>query len=320
MADTAPNTTASDQNGSQKRAERKGRGSLNPAKRSVGLAGAITGDVADFLGGKKNPVGGTVQAVAKGLDKAAGKGINKQQDDSPTASSVFAVVTQISPQDDEADSPWPPTILVLEGQSIYAESSDTVPLFQLNRGVVNPGRATTELELERVKYGVRRSRPETPTMKKPRLRHVYNLKYMNRAPGGLDSLPSNSPHYHIQSTSQQTLGHIGLKRWHVRSRYSALPLDMSERGDYGIPQFEWVDSEGKATAIQEEWDDQHKLLVTAELSSDSMTTLVALWCCRVWEDSVANVDKVDGGLDGVRRKFKLATDAPRTATTRSLIG
>ncbi|KAK8051170.1 hypothetical protein PG993_002555 [Apiospora rasikravindrae] len=68
-----PNTTAHDQTVPQK----KGRGSLNPVKRSVGLAGAITGDVADFLGGKKNPVGGVVQAVANGLDKAAGKGINK---------------------------------------------------------------------------------------------------------------------------------------------------------------------------------------------------------------------------------------------------
>ncbi|KAK8051171.1 hypothetical protein PG993_002556 [Apiospora rasikravindrae] len=217
--------------------------------------------------------------------------------------------------DDEADNTWPPTILVLEGQSIYSESSDTAPLFQLNRGLINPRRATTEVELERVKYGVRRSKPETPTMKKPRLRHVYNLKYMNRAPGGLDSLPSGSPHYHIQSTSRQTLGHIGLKRSRIRSSYSALSLDMSGRGDYGIPRFvkharpcfqtqrkgdhqEWVDSEGKAIAIQEERDDQHKLLVTAELSSDSMITLVALWCCRVWEDSVDNVDKVGGGLDG----------------------
>ncbi|KAK8091028.1 hypothetical protein PG994_000533 [Apiospora phragmitis] len=73
MAGAPPSTTSSDQNDPQK----KKHGSLNPVKRSVGLAGAITGDVADFLGGKSNPVGGTVNAVAKGLDKGSGKGINK---------------------------------------------------------------------------------------------------------------------------------------------------------------------------------------------------------------------------------------------------
>lgn len=53
---------------------RKKHGSLNPVKRSIGLAGAITGDVADFLGGNSNPVGGSVKAVSKGLNKGAGSG------------------------------------------------------------------------------------------------------------------------------------------------------------------------------------------------------------------------------------------------------
>ncbi|KAK6827761.1 hypothetical protein PG990_009405 [Apiospora arundinis] len=70
MAGEAPSTTAPDQNTQQK----KKHGSLNPVKRSLGLAGAITGDVADFLGGKSNPAGGSVRAVSKGLNKGAGSG------------------------------------------------------------------------------------------------------------------------------------------------------------------------------------------------------------------------------------------------------
>lgn len=235
----------------------------------------------------------------------------------PTSTASYTSGSEDSPPAyDDPDGCWPPTILVMEGQSIYAESSDTAPLFQLNRDVAHLGRATTEVELGRVKYGMRRSRPaETPSLKKPRLRHVYNLQCVSQASGRLGSLPSDSPRYHIQATSRQTLGHIGLKKSYIRSRYSARTLDSMGHADYGTPQFvnntrpwfhtrrngdhwEWLDSEGKNTAVQEESDDQHKLLVTAELPSDSLTTLVALWCCRIWEESAENADRVSGGLGG----------------------
>ncbi|KAK8867838.1 short-chain dehydrogenase/reductase family Oxidoreductase [Apiospora arundinis] len=244
--------------------------------------------------------------------------------------------------DVEDDGPWPPTILVLAGQSIHAESADTAPLFQLNRGIANLGSATTEVELSRVQYAIKGGRgdqeEEAPEMKKPRPRHVYNLKFMNRAPGGMEGLPSTSPHYHVQSISKkQTLGHIGLRKSRMRSRYSALPLDMSGKGEYGIPQFvkdaksvfqtqkkgdhwEWLDGEDKAVAVQEESDGQHKLLVTAELRTDAMTTLVALWCCRIWEVSAENAPKVGGGMDGVRQVLKSAKETPsRDAIARMLL-
>lgn len=223
--------------------------------------------------------------------------------------------------DIENDGPWPPTILVLVGQSIHAESAASAPLFQLSRGIDNVGSAMTEVELSRVQYGVKTGggpdAEETPAMKKPRPRHVYTLKSMSRAPGGMESLPSTSPHYYIQATSrqQQTLGHLGLRKSRLRSRYSALPLDMSVKGDYGIPQFAkdakalfqtqkkgdqwaWTDGEDKVVALQEESDGQHKLLVSAEMRSDAMASLVALWCCRIWEVSAENAPKVGGGIDG----------------------
>ncbi|KAK7981723.1 hypothetical protein PG996_009412 [Apiospora saccharicola] len=70
MSDAPSSTAATGQKAYQERKHH----THNPVKRSVGLAGAITGDVAEFLGGKKNPAGGSVNAVAKGLNKAAGKG------------------------------------------------------------------------------------------------------------------------------------------------------------------------------------------------------------------------------------------------------
>jgi hypothetical protein len=219
------------------------------------------------------------------------------------------------PAYDDADGElWPPTILVLVGQSIHAESAKSAPLYQLNRGVDVLTQATHQVELERVERTVSTSAGE-PSIK-PRTRHIYNLKCMRNAPGGLGSLPSDSPHYHIQAVSRRTGGNVGLKKSRFHSKWAALPVNVSSKNSsHRLPHFlkdaqslfeiqlkndkyEWTYGNGNALAVEDEGEDLHRLIVCASLSQASMDTLVALWCCRLWQYSSDHAERVHPGLEG----------------------
>jgi hypothetical protein len=215
--------------------------------------------------------------------------------------------------EDASDEVWPPTILVLAGTSIHAESADSAPLYQINRAVASLTSATREVEFERVERTVKTTGGE-PVVK-PRMRHIYNLKYTKDSPGGLESLPSDSPHYYIQSLSRRTVGNVGLKKARLRTRWTALPIEISgKHSSYGFPRYvdgarsifemtrrkgryEWTDGDGKAVAVEDVGEDQHRLIVTASLRRDYMDALVALWCCRVWQYSIEHTERVHEGLD-----------------------
>jgi hypothetical protein len=179
------------------------------------------------------------------------------------------------------------------------------------------------VEFERVERTIKTSGGEPAV--KPRSRHIYNLKYAKDAPGGLESLPSDSPHYYIQAVSRRTVGNVGLKKARLWTRWRALPLDISgKNSSYGIPRFidgvqplfkitprhgggyEWVDGYGTAVAVEDVGEGQHRLIVTASLRRDSMDMLVALWCCRVWHYSVEHSERVHQGLEG--GKFRTSFD------------
>lgn len=225
------------------------------------------------------------------------------------------------PSYDETIDVCQPTILILAGQSIHAESADSAPLYQLNRGVASLTHATQTVEFQRVQYTVKTSSGGEPSVK-PRERHVYNLKHIHKVPGGYDSWPSESPNWYIESTSSTTreAGTLGLKksRFPGRKPWRVLPVDLSGKNskhDYGLPTFgrdaksvfeirrtkvgyEWMDGEGQALAVEDEGDDTHRLVVTASLPRKTLDALVAMWCCRLWQYSADNTESIYKGLQG----------------------
>ncbi|KAI3394327.1 hypothetical protein diail_2879 [Diaporthe ilicicola] len=225
------------------------------------------------------------------------------------------------PSYDEVIDVCQPTILILAGQSIHAESADSAPLYQLNRGIATLSHATQSVEFQRVQYTVRTTSGGGPAVK-PRERHIYNLRHIAKVPGGIDSWPSESPHYFVESVSSTTreAGTLGLKkpRFLGRKPWRVLPVDLSGKNSkhkYGLPTFvkdakpvfeithtkagyEWSGGEGQAIAVEDEGEDLHRLIVTASLPRKTMDALVALWCCRLWQYSADNKEQIHEGMEG----------------------
>ncbi|KAI1335497.1 hypothetical protein F5Y15DRAFT_245510 [Xylariaceae sp. FL0016] len=242
----------------------------------------------------------------------------------PVGHDASSVAPDEPPSYDEAMETIQPTILVLSGQSIHAESADAPPLYQFNRGIASLSLSTSEVIMERVERAVKIGADGQPNIK-PRPRHIYNLKHSTAY---LDTLPSYAPPFYISSVSRRTAGHMGLKKSRFRSRWKVCPIDISGKSnDHGLPQFikdaspiyeighkedryEWVDSNSKAVAVEDEGEGQHRLIVTTPLQRKDMDALVAMWCCRLWQFSAEHQGRVNEGMDGVRRKLNLAREAP----------
>ena len=233
---------------------------------------------------------------------------------------------------DDANGMMQPTILVLAGQSIHAESAGSAALYQMNRGIASLSHATTEVEFERVEQLVKKGADGGPSVK-PRPRHIYNLKLVRNATGSLEPLSSESPEYFIKAVSSRTIGTMGLKKSLFRPRWKALPVDTSGKNSKrGLPQFvkdgappfelhlkseryEWTDGDGNAIAVEDDRGDQHLLVVTASLRRHTMDALVALWCCRIWQYSADHREKIHEGADG----GKLTTSCQFYGRSKSLI-
>jgi hypothetical protein len=206
-----------------------------------------------------------------------------------------------------------PTILVLAAQSIHAESANSAPLYQLSLAVESLTPVTSQVEFQRVERTVKTNACQ-PTVK-PRARHIYNLRYVRNT---LDGVHFDSPHYYIQAVSRRTVGSVGLKKSLLRPRWTALPVEVSSKdGGYGLSHFvkdaqplfnmsfkngrhEWTDGDGNAVAVEDEGEEQHRIIVTASLRQDSMDALVALWCCRIGWYSAERTVRVHRGLRKVR--------------------
>lgn len=211
-----------------------------------------------------------------------------------------------------------PTIHVLVGQTIHAESADAPLLYRLNRGVASLSHTTSEVELERVDRGFHSSADASPAMRE-RTRHIYDLRLVKGVNGTLSSLPSDSPgFYAAPQNRRRSLGCFGLKKSRVpgRSSWKALPVDPTGKSSKwnlasfvkdGTPVFElkqkngryeWVDGQGKHIAVEDEGEDQHRLVVTASLPQQTVDALIALWCCRLWQYSAEHQDSLYEGVDG----------------------
>jgi hypothetical protein len=213
-----------------------------------------------------------------------------------------------------------PVIFLLNKQTIHAESLDSPPLYQLNRGVATLSHATEQVELARVERRVKTHDNGNPVIK-PRERSIFTLHCMKNMPGGLEPLPPDSPQYWIRPASRKTIGAIGLKKALLRSRWKALPVDLSgKKSEFGLQQFvqgaypifelvqkggryQWTDSEGKPVAVEDEGENEHRLLISKPLRRQAMDALVALWCCRLWNYSANHQEKVHEGT--ARRKLTI---------------
>jgi len=193
-----------------------------------------------------------------------------------------------------------PVILVLAGQSIHAESDQTVHLYEVNRGIAHLGPSTSVVEFARIERSSSAGGPRA----KQRSRHIYNLHHV-QSPTRVPS--ARRAEYFIQAVAApaRRLGHLGLKqaRTLADDRWTALPVDMKGWTELDRPPFvadagavfeaqlrqggcKWVDGDGRDVAMEYDSDRERRLLVTASLQRETLDALVALWCCRVWQGSV----------------------------------
>ncbi|KAK5632360.1 hypothetical protein RRF57_008074 [Xylaria bambusicola] len=225
--------------------------------------------------------------------------------------------TETTAATDPTDDVIEPTILVLAGQTIHAESASSAPLYHLDRGIASLTSATPKVTLERVERTVRTSADNEPSLR-DRRRHIFTLEHSTAI---YDKLPSNCPRFFARAATRRALGHIGLKKARLRSEFRALPLDVSGKtNSFGLPGFikdaqplfelrkrdgrwEWEDKNANAVAVEDEGDDTHRLIVTAPLLRETVDALVALWCCRLWEYSAEHAEHVHEGMDGCELTF-----------------
>ncbi|KAI0187381.1 hypothetical protein F4808DRAFT_446788 [Astrocystis sublimbata] len=181
-----------------------------------------------------------------------------------------------------------PMEMVLAGKSIYAETSSKAPLYELDYDI------------------------ESPRTRDWDFRH----------PIMYDPLPSGCPRFLARAVPEQGLGHVGLKKARLRSAFTALPVNVTSKGnEFNLPEFaknakpvfklrkgesrwEWEDSEGNDIAVEKELDDTHRLVVTASLPRTN----------RRWESSMNRTENTQHGLDDMltnrsTTKLKLGPDA-----------
>ncbi|RKU46117.1 hypothetical protein DL546_006722 [Coniochaeta pulveracea] len=195
---------------------------------------------------------------------------------------------------DVAEDLVQPVILVLTGQLIHAESNPTVLLYKVNRGITNSGPAIWLIEFERMEPGTGPA--------KQRFRHIYNLHHL---PPLLRMPSRRRAEYFIEAVAAPTrgLGHLGLRQTRVGEHWTVLPVDMKGCTEIDRPPFvadaapvleahhrqgawKWTDGNGRDLALEYDSDREYRLLVTACLPREMLDALVALWCCRVWQQSV----------------------------------
>lgn len=217
---------------------------------------------------------------------------------------------------DGSDDVLEPTILVLCGQSVHAMSAGTAPLYQLDRGVAVLSRMTRKVEFSRVERAVKTNADGEPSVK-PYVRHIYDLRYLKYAgPGSLEAMPSSSPQSSVTAVSRRTIGSAGLKKSRFQSQWKALPITTaSKTSNYGQPTFtkdgkalfqirkkndryEWTDGDDNSIAVEDEGEDQHRLIISASLQRKNMDLLVALWCCRLWQYSAEHKEHIPTGIEG----------------------
>ncbi len=225
--------------------------------------------------------------------------------------------------DDVQDDPVvDPTIFILAGQSVHAEATSAPPAYELSRAVATLTKSTEKVEFERVDQVVGASTTDgAPTVKRRR-RHLYDLRRTVKQPRiglGRSRSSSDAPEYYIHSlSSRRTLGHLGLaKARHggFAAGFTAVPVSVpaattsrARFADGAAPLFalrrtrdrsQWVVADGDETvAIEDAADEQQRLMLLKALPRKDVDALVALWCCRIWQDAAARAEEARSEIGG----------------------
>ncbi|KAM3437508.1 hypothetical protein NHJ13734_004575 [Beauveria thailandica] len=231
--------------------------------------------------------------------------------------------------DDDDNATVEPTIFILVGQAVYAETVDGPPAYELSRAVATLTKSTEKVEFERLDQILSPAGPaddlasSSPTFRRrPRRRHLYDLRRTPKQPRlgfARSRARSDAPEYYLHSQSlRRTLGHVGLAKarsggWaagframpvHVagattsRARFSTddggggEPLFALRRDKGGRSRWVVVAADGEETlAIEDAADRQRRLILTRALRRKEVDALVALWCASIWQEAAARADK-----------------------------
>ncbi|KAK8141209.1 hypothetical protein G3M48_000559 [Beauveria asiatica] len=251
---------------------------------------------------------------------------------------------------DDDNATVEPTIFILAGQAVYAETVDGPPAYELSRAVATLTKSTEKVEFERLDQILSAAGPaddlaSSPTIRRPRRprrRHLYDLRRTPKQPRlGLarSRARSDAPEYYLHSQSlRRTLGHVGLAKarpggWaagframpvHVaggatsRARFftgdggGGEPLFALRRDKGGRSRWVVVAADGEETlAIEDAADRQRRLILTRALPRKEVDALVALWCASIWQEAAARADKeLRGVKDNSSAEFHSSSMRP----------
>ncbi|KAI1471698.1 uncharacterized protein F4812DRAFT_455807 [Daldinia caldariorum] len=219
----------------------------------------------------------------------------------------------------DGDDILPPSIFVLDGQFIRAQTADGAPLYELSRDVRKAPTSEARLAqvtLERLIRNVRISTNGTPRVTS-RSRHIFELKH-------LPPVISTGFPYVLDAMSRQCVGNLALKPASFpRSGYkvvktkpekeSGFPKGYQARresikGDEVLfeilkkhDHYEWMHAaDGSRIAVEDEMDNQHRLIVTTPITRKMTDAMVASWTLRIWRDGMkAHREPRIGGDKGI---------------------
>ncbi|KAK0621984.1 hypothetical protein B0T17DRAFT_509276 [Bombardia bombarda] len=213
-------------------------------------------------------------------------------------------------RDPDPDEILQPTILILDGQLIHAESVGSSPLYQLSRVIYVLSDATNSIKFERLDYRVRTLGDGTPSVSQ-RGKHLCNLQHYS---------PLFAAEYEcgLEPVSGKGLGSVNIQKRrfpHSGFRAASTPSAEDRERDKNLPKerllfnikeshgiYEWSDADGTVVATQQDDNNergQHLLLVAVPLSRRMMDGLVALWCLWLWHMHASNMRGSKGWKDAL---------------------
>ncbi|KAI8958198.1 hypothetical protein F5Y11DRAFT_51466 [Daldinia sp. FL1419] len=205
----------------------------------------------------------------------------------------------------DGDDVLQPSIFVLDGHFIRAQTADGASLYELSRDVRRSPTSEARLaqvKLERLIRNIRTSSNGTPRVIN-RSRHIFELKH-------LPPLISTGFPYVLDATSRHSIGNLALKtssfpRSGIKvvrikpEKESGFPKGYRARkeslkGDEVIfeifkkrDHYEWIHPiDGSRMALEDEMENQHRLIVTAPITRKMMDAMIASWTLRIWRDGM----------------------------------
>lgn len=197
-----------------------------------------------------------------------------------------------------------PGVLSFSGQSVFAETAPSTPLYHLNRDIRSITNKDSSVELERVEHDEPKTDVKGVTADKSRTRHVFYLVHPVNAQFRED-IPAR---YYITSAEPEMAGNIRFetsKAMFQRMTFKAMlsakrtasdtPLfdegaqqrllfEIRPKWKAGGNRYRWCDFNGREVALEDREGERCTLAVTAPMPRELMDALVATWVLKQWYD------------------------------------